>query len=100
LVRSAQAGRPAPRDRLLGWCAGAPTDANHPHVSRAEVALETSTGRQPDALLLNQRDARATSRLVSRGLGAAPRPVGNSRDTAARRGAALLRLFLPRTTAH
>ena len=61
------------------------------------VSLETSTGRQTDSLLLNQRDARATSRLVSRRLGAAPRPVGDSRDPAARCGADLFRRCRRRT---
>ena len=60
-------------------------------IARLYLSLEVVAWRQARPLLLDQRDAGATSRLVPGGPGAALRPVGNSRHPAARRRADLLR---------
>ena len=77
--------------RLLGGRAGAASHAHHVDVDCAPVSVEVVAWRQACPLLLDQRDAGATSRLVPGGPGAALRPVGNSRHPAARRRADLLR---------
>ena len=77
--------------RLLGGRAGAASHAHHPDVDCAPVSMEVVARRQARPLLLDQRDAGATSRLVPGGPGAALRPVGNRRHPAARRRADLLR---------
>ena len=77
--------------RLLGGRAGAASHAHHLDVDCAPVSMEVVAWRQACPLLLDQRDAGATSRLVPGGPGAALRPVGNSRHPAARRRADLLR---------
>ena len=87
----AQAGRPALRLRLLGGRAGAASYADHVDVDCAPVSVEVVAWRQACPLLLDQRDAGATSRLVPGGPRAAVRAADNSRHPAARRRADLLR---------
>ena len=77
--------RPALRLRLLGGRAGAASHARHVDVDCAPVSMEVVAWRQACALLLDQRDAGATSGLVPGGPRAALRPVGNPRHPAARR---------------
>jgi hypothetical protein len=91
LVHSAQARGLALRLRLLSGRAGAASHAHYVDVDRAPVSMEVVAGRQARRLLLDQRDAGATSRLVPAGPGAALRPVGNWRPPAPRRRAYLLR---------
>src|SRR5262249_59806989 len=83
--------RPALLLRVLGGRAGATTHAHHLDVDSAPVSMEVVAWRQACPRLLDQCDAGATSRLVPGGLGAALRPIGNSRHPAARRRADPLR---------
>jgi NADPH:quinone reductase-like Zn-dependent oxidoreductase len=70
---------------------GATSHAHYVGLDCAPVSMEVVAWWQACPLLLDQRDASATSRLVPGGSGAALRPVGNSRHPAARRGVDLLR---------
>jgi NADPH:quinone reductase-like Zn-dependent oxidoreductase len=76
--------------RLLGGRARAASHAHHADLDSPPLSLEMVAGREACRLLLDQRDARAASRLVSGGSGATLRPVGNRHHPAARRRADLL----------
>jgi NADPH2:quinone reductase len=71
--------------------AGQTSYAHRVDVDSAVVSMEVVAWWQACPLLLDQRDASATSLLVPGGPGAALRAVGNARNPAPRRRADLLR---------
>jgi hypothetical protein len=78
-------------DEIAKRAVGEAAHAHHVDVDSAPVSMEMVAGWQACPLLLDQRDAGATSRLVPGGPGAALRAVGNSRHPAPGRRAHLLR---------